>query len=263
MPHIDRPVKAGGSRQFQTEVAAGFIDILSQEVDGDIDTIYALCNGNLANDNIASTAAIAYSKLALAGSIKGSDMAAGANIPGTALAAGSVPASAIVPNSITDTQLTDGAFITNKSNFLVGASTWEQEFANNDADFTLAPAAETIMAQTAWTPRAAQGFWLAMGRVSGYLGASNGQHSTLAVRLRYGGSAGVADGTILDKAEDLHAFGAAGTSALVPFSVTLVAMGSFAAGGTYLKLTATNTLVAGSPASVILTNCRVQVWEPA
>jgi len=265
MPHIDRPVKSGGSRQYQSEVAAGFIDILSQEIDGDIDSIYALCNGNLANDNIASTAAIAYSKLALAGSTKGSDMASGANIPGTALAAGTVPASAIVPNSITDAQLTDGAFITNKANFLVGASTWEQSFSNNDTDYTLGVGTETVMAQTAWSPRAAQGFWLGIGRVSGYLSASGSQHSIIAVRLRYGGTAGAADGSILDKAEDLHAFGTTGTSVLVPFSVTLVAMGSFAAGSTWLKVTVLNTQNVGSPGAVtvILTNCRVQVWEPA
>ena len=72
-------------------------------------------------------------------------MASGANIPGTALAAGTVPASAIVPNSITDAQLTDGAFITNKANFLVGASTWEQSFSNNDTDYTLGVGTETVM----------------------------------------------------------------------------------------------------------------------
>ena len=263
MPHIDRPVKAGGSRQFQTEVAAGYIDILSQEVDGDIDSIYALCNGNLANDNLAATAAITYAKLSLAGQIKPTDLAAGFIIPSSAIAAGTLPGSALVANSVTDAQLTDGAFITNRTNFQAGASTWEQQFQANDTDLTLTAGTETIMAQTTWTPRAANGFWLAMGRASGYVSANSGEHSIIAVRLRYGGSVGVADGSILDKAEDMHAFGAAGTSALVPFSVTLIAMGSFAAGATVLKLTVLNALFASSPVAVILTNCRVQVWEPA
>jgi hypothetical protein len=115
MPTTPRPLKTAGTTQYQTEVAAGVLDIIDGEVDADLDTLYNLCNGHLDNANIATNAGIVYGKLALSGSIQGSDLAAGIALPaGTTLPAGSVGPAALADGSVTNSKIADGNITTNK-----------------------------------------------------------------------------------------------------------------------------------------------------
>jgi hypothetical protein len=124
MPTTPRPLKAAGTTQYQTEVAAGVLDIIDGEIDADLDTLYNLVNGNLDNANIATNASIAYSKLALGGSIKGSDLAPGA-VGTTLLADNSVTSAKIADGTIVPADLAPGASIraVNVQNVPTGWST--------------------------------------------------------------------------------------------------------------------------------------------
>lgn len=69
-----RPTKTGGNTTYTAEVASGNTTIKSSEIDGDLTEIYS----NITNANVASGAAIAYSKLALTNSIVTADLTANA-----------------------------------------------------------------------------------------------------------------------------------------------------------------------------------------
>ena len=59
---IQRPVKHLGTRTYQTEVAIDPNDpILDDEVDGDLDTIYAEFNGNIDTTNIDPVGLLSWS----------------------------------------------------------------------------------------------------------------------------------------------------------------------------------------------------------
>lgn len=273
MPHVDRPPKAGNTRQFQTEVAAGFIDILANEVDGDIDTIYALCNGNLADDNIAANAHIAYSKLSLAGSIKGSDMASGANIPGSALAPGTVPGNALVPGSVGPTQITansigpgqliDVGFIDNKANFVAGVTTWDTKESHDYGGLSI-PATEMIISQVSLASRG--GFYLMLGRLAGNVSANPGENMTLTVRLLAGGNPNAGDGTEVDRATMVIQTAYTGTGAYsltAPFAVTVFAIGGLSGNPTWIKLSAQRTAPQAAGGGFTCTSRKTVAWELA
>lgn len=85
---ILRPVKTHGFREYTQEVAADPADkIKAAEVDGDLDTVYTLVNGNLESANLSPAAAIVGTQLSGAAGIVGAQLAAGANIQGSQLAA--------------------------------------------------------------------------------------------------------------------------------------------------------------------------------
>jgi hypothetical protein len=85
---IQRPIKQFGFRTYTADFAAAplnptpppsnLYEIQTVEVDGDLDTIYALINGGLQDDNIAG----------------------GANINGSKLATATVPVTKLVSNSV-------------------------------------------------------------------------------------------------------------------------------------------------------------------
>lgn len=81
MPIVPRPAKELGNINYVGEVNDGKLDIIDEELDADLDTIYDLVNGKLTNANIAAGAAIHYDKLDLVGKIKPTDLQGGFTLP--------------------------------------------------------------------------------------------------------------------------------------------------------------------------------------
>lgn len=77
MALVTRSVKSSGSTALASSTSARAVD-----VDTDMDTLYNLANGNIDNDNIKASAAIAYSKLSLASSITSADLVDGTIVNG-------------------------------------------------------------------------------------------------------------------------------------------------------------------------------------
>lgn len=257
MPITPRPPKAGGTVQYQTEVQAGFLDIIDAEVDGDIDPLYNLVNGRLDNANIANAAGIVYTKLNLAGSIRGSDMAPiGPNNAG--IAGGN-----LVADSITTRELAPNAVLL--ENIGPSQATAFQAQNGDDADFTLT-AAELLMAEQQWTTRG--GHWFAVATVGGLMTATT-QTIEATIRLREGGTAGLpTDGTIYQASRVTSNFSGVGVAGTVPWSATLIAQGSFLLSGPpipnpqRMKLTAQITTGPGN-ANVIAHWKRILLVEMA
>lgn len=94
MAQIVRATKAGStSGDYVTGTT-----IKSSEVNADFNGIVSVVNSQLANDNIATGAAIAYAKLALGNSIVNADIATSAAIVGTKLANNTITNSQIAVN---------------------------------------------------------------------------------------------------------------------------------------------------------------------
>lgn len=101
---IQRPVKQFGFRTYTADFAAAPVnptpppsnlyEIQTAEVDGDLDTIYALINGGLQNDNIAAGANIDGSKI---------------NV--TTFADNSIPGAKLIDESVTLAKLAPGAAV--------------------------------------------------------------------------------------------------------------------------------------------------------
>lgn len=200
MSRITRHPKTAGTVQFQTEVAAGAIDILDTEVDNDFDDIYRLVNGNLDDDNISgSPKKILGSKLNLSGTITVGDLAPGFVLPGGQIGPNTIPRSALVPGATT-------------ANLLV---------AGDDTSFQLNANVETLLAEVSWTT--AGGFWIAQASFIGWISGTGAL--TVTYRLRVGSSAnGVLDGTPAQSATQQISLGSGATD---PLSVSLLSAGNF------------------------------------
>lgn len=189
MARVDRPTKSGGNRQYQQEVAAGFIDILDAEVDGDLDTVYGLVNGNLDNYNISATAAIAYSKLSLTGQITNSDIAGTAKISTSKIDFAGTGA-----NTVPGSTIQDGSLIGNTKIF-PGTGIQANVLVTIPSYIFSATGPERYLTEISWTSRKAH--WLAVGYVIGVVGFSNAVVNTLSVSLRLDGTPGGLDGAVI------------------------------------------------------------------
>lgn len=167
-----RPAKTGGNTTYVAEVAGGNTLIKASEVDGDLLQIYT----NIDNSNVAAAAAIAYSKLNLSNSIVAGDLTA-SSVTNPKLAANAVTIAKMGPNSIFR-QLIDGG---------------------NEAVTDLVNGVETIVVEDVFATTPVGGLVLVHAVLGGEFVATGTTvgNITLTVRLRQGGTAGVADGTLL------------------------------------------------------------------
>jgi len=220
-----RPAKTGGNTTYVAEVAGGNTLIKASEVDGDLLQIYT----NIDNSNIASAAAIAYSKLNLSNSILSGDLTA-SSVTNPKLAANAVTIAKMNPGSIFR-QLIDGA-------------------TEGVAD--LVSVTESMVLEAVFGTTPVGGLILVHCTLGGEFQGTGttGGDNTLTVKLRQGGTAGVAtDGTVLrtmsftaDPA--LSGGGSWSTITRIPYTVTSFYM--TAALSVRYKLTASYNPFAGT-----------------
>lgn len=185
MPTITRPVKTGGTTRYTDEVTAGFDTIKATEVDADVDLAYQTINA-LDDANIVTGANIAGSKIVFADN----------TINGSKLVDASVGVAKLVNASITTGKLA------------VGAAIHQFVKATGTASWDITPAT-TLCAQMTWAPRSPSSeiAILAYGNGSTELanGAGASRSCTHSFKLYLGGTAGVADGTLVETAGNVIA----------------------------------------------------------
>jgi len=167
-----RPAKTGGNTTYVAEVAGGNTLIKASEVDGDLLQIYT----NIDNSNIASAAAIAYSKLNLTNSIVAGDLTS-SSVTNPKLAANAITIAKMGPSSIFR-QLIDGT---------------------TEATADVVANVETIVLEAVFGTTPVGGLILVHATMGGQFTGTAGDlggNNTLTVIIREGGTAGVADGTI-------------------------------------------------------------------
>ena len=239
---VPRQPKAGGSVTFQGEVALGIPDIIDSELDGDIQPLYDLINGNLDDDNINANFTgrkIQYRKLDLAGQLQPGDFA------------GPIDATTIIaPGSIHQAQLAPGASI-QAAQSVVGANV------------NVTPGIETVIAELTWTTRGS--LFMAMGTVNGYVIPQASGVGILRSRLYLDSSAaGHPDGNVA--AETTQVAGIEGVPGITgggfPLSTHLMCVNGFGSGTKRLQL---SVFVTPGAAGIVLavSNPTVLVWEGA
>lgn len=142
MALISRPGKEGNATTYQGKVAAGYLNILAQEVDADFDAIYSAWNQGVDTVNIKD------------GSVTAPKLAPGAVI-GTSLAPGSVTNAALAANSVNSSNIVDGTIV--------------------GADIAPGTLTDSLIANVAWTKLIAPFVSQLTLATRGHLDASTGQ----------------------------------------------------------------------------------------
>lgn len=125
--------------------------IIASEHNSDFDTIYSEFNGSISNTNIASNAAIAYSKLNLTGNIVNADIKSTAAIVDTKLAqittAGKVSGAALTSLSSTPS----GAGVVPIANLATGTPTGSK-FIRDDGSLQIPPSLGNVIFRSGYFP---------------------------------------------------------------------------------------------------------------
>jgi len=164
MATIQRPLKEGSVRTYQQKVALNFKDILASEADGDHDTMYAAWNAGVDTVNIKD---------------------------------GAVTTPKLADLNVTNAKLAGGAVTQDKLSAGSTVAVAQQNSANGGG---VVGTTEAVVIELALTAPLIAGRWALIAaqlpcEVNNSSGAS--QSAQITMNVRYGGTAGVADGTTL------------------------------------------------------------------
>jgi hypothetical protein len=140
--------------------------IRSAEVNADINGIITVVNSQIANDNIANGAAIAYAKLALTGSILNADIATSAAIVGSKLASQTITTDRIAIGNTT-------------AYFTAGAVGFVNYLTTTET---------TVASTGGFTSRGGPIYLFSPGMVGQIVGTAVAASPTLTIRIRRGGT---------------------------------------------------------------------------
>lgn len=179
-----RQAKYGGLTTYAAELAAGFPLIKASEVDSDLEQLYT----NITNGNVAAGAAIAYSKLNLTNQLLTADL---------------------TDNIITTPKILDSAVSTAKlaalavttAKITAGASIVQFQIGDDSSTSVLTNNTSTLVVEFVITaPRAITStvflFATFAAKITG-TGTTAGTNEMI-FDIRHSGTAGVADGTVID-----------------------------------------------------------------
>jgi hypothetical protein len=254
MGTILRPLKAGGNRRYTDEVAAGHTDIIDTEIDGDLDTVYTLVNGNLEDANIKAGAGIVRSKLSL-----GTDWIVNADVNSAAAIAKSKLAALDIVNAdvngaaaIARSKLNFGSGLVDADIAAAAAIAWSKiahpstfppdagsmggrlnalVISGAFTPYSYGGAGESFMQEVIYTSTGGFGLAIAFMAVSV---ANLGALGSVGQNVRAGGTSGALDGTIV--AQDYFDVYAASSTVLYGALVSVAPL-ALAAGAHYIKHT--------------------------